>query len=220
MPTLHCKALLLDMDGTLIDSLVLVEHVLGLFSAKHGLDYEEVRARAHGMQTIDLVRHYLGDTDAARQEAKMLERYEEEHVEGIVATPGAAALLRSLPSHQVALVTSAGQKLARNRMNAAGLQLPKTAVFAEDANPGKPNPFCYQLGAKRLGLDAKDCVVIEDARAGIEAGLAAGAIVLNVGPLRPEKSARVIDIASLEDLTIEVIGDALNIGYVERNTNP
>ncbi|WP_414490345.1 HAD-IA family hydrolase [Stenotrophomonas maltophilia] len=220
MPTLHCKALLLDVDGTLIDSLVLVEHVLGLFSTKHGLDYEEVRARAHGMQTIDLVRHYLGDTDAARQEAKMLERYEEEHVEGIVATPGAAALLRSLPPHQVALVTSAGQKLARNRMNAAGLQLPTTAVFAEDANPGKPNPFCYQLGAKRLGLDAKDCVVIEDARAGIEAGLAAGAIVLNVGPRHPEQSARVIDIASLEDLTIEVIGDSLNIGYVERNTNP
>jgi sugar-phosphatase len=172
------------------------------------------------MQTIDLVRHYLGDTDAARQEAKMLERYEEEHVEGIVATPGAAALLRSLPPHQVALVTSAGQKLARNRMNAAGLQLPTTAVFAEDANPGKPNPFCYQLGAKRLGLDAKDCVVIEDARAGIEAGLAAGAIVLNVGPRHPEQSARVIDIASLEDLTIEVIGDSLNIGYVECNTNP
>ncbi|OWQ50904.1 hypothetical protein CEE60_16140 [Stenotrophomonas maltophilia] len=106
------------------------------------------------------------------------------------------------------------------KMNAAGLQLPATAVFAEDANPGKPNPFCYQLGAKRLGQDAKDCVVIEDARAGIEAGLAAGAIVLNVGPRPPEQNARVIDIASLEDLTIDVIGDALNIGYVERNTNP
>jgi sugar-phosphatase len=105
-------------------------------------------------------------------------------------------------------------------MNAAGLQLPATAVFAEDANPGKPNPLCYQLGAKRLGLDAKDCGVIEDARAGIEAGLAAGAIVLNVGPPHPGKNARVIDIASLEDLTIEVIGEALNIGYVERKTSP
>ncbi|MGX9189428.1 hypothetical protein [Stenotrophomonas sp. Ker107b] len=76
-----------------------------------------------------------------------------------------------------------------------------------------------QLSAKRLELDAKDCVVIEDARDGIEAGLAAGVFVLNVGPRHPGEIARVIEIASLEELTIEVIGCALNIGYVERNTN-
>lgn len=169
------------------------------------------------MQAMDLVRHYLGDTEVARTEAKTLERYEEENVEGIVAKPGAANLLSVLPASSVALVTSAGRKLAGNRMRAAGLQMPEKAIFAEDAQPGKPNPLCYQLGARLPDLDASICIVVEDATTGIEAGLSAGAVVPNVGPAYPAH-ARVFTITGLQDVSVEVSQGGLTVTYQERTT--
>jgi len=205
------------MDGTLVDSHLLVEHVLSMFAEKYCLDFEEVKALAHGMQAIDMTRHYLGDTQEAITVAEYLERYEEEHVEGIVAMPGARALLKALPQERVAMVTSAGRTLASRRMNAAGLDTPAVAVCAEDAQPGKPNPLCYEMGAHRLGVEVSRCLVIEDAVTGIRAGLAAGAVVFNVGPVPELTNERLFNITGLEDITVDDTGESLVLTYSVRD---
>ena len=102
--------------------------------------------------------------------------------EGIVALPGAAELLRSLPADAVALVTSADRILADIRMGAAGLAMPATAVTADLVTRGKPHPEGYLRAAELLGVDPADALVFEDAPAGIAAGLAAGIRTVAIGP--------------------------------------
>lgn len=198
---LRFDALLIDMDGTLVDSRALVEDVLRAFCARHGLDPAEVIAYSHGMQSVDMTRHYLGDTALARSEAAAIERYETTHVDGIVAMPGAARLLQALPATAWALVTSAGRTLAANRMRAAGLALPPLVVSADDVHPGKPAPDAYLLAARRLGVDPARCIVLEDAVAGVTAGLAAGARVIHVGP-EPLQAPGIVYSGSLDMLTL------------------
>lgn len=220
MKTLICDALLFDMDGTLVDSRALVEEVLRAFAHRHGLDADAVIDFAHGMQTRDMVRHYLGDTGLAEAETQAIECYEEQHVQGIVATPGSARILAALPEHAWALVTSAGRVLAGNRMAAAGHRFPAVVVCAEDARPGKPDPTGYLRAARTLGVDPARCVVLEDATAGIQAGLAAGAQVLNVGPYRPRPEPGVFNIGSLEGLQVQQSGNTLEIRFDEIEYEP
>lgn len=208
---LRFDALLIDMDGTLVDSRALVEHLLRDFAVRHGLDADEVIARAHGMQSIDMTRHYLGDTPLARSEAAAIEAWETENVDGIVAMPGAARLLAALPPAAWALVTSATRALATNRMRAAGLSMPPLTVTADDVQPGKPAPDCYLMAARALDVAPDRCIVIEDADAGIAAGLAAGMRVLNIGPT-DMRAANVIRAHGLSE--VRVVRDAEGLGLI------
>src|SRR5713101_8071219 len=99
-------------------------------------------------------------------------------VEGVIPLPGAVELLRALPLERWAIVTSCTRALARVRIAAAGLPKPKHLVTATDVQHGKPSPEPYLKGAQMLGIPAADCLVVEDAPAGIRAGKAAGAQVL------------------------------------------
>jgi len=111
-------------------------------------------------------------------EDREVERMEIEDVEGIVALPGAAELLRVLRGNRCAIVTSATRPLAEVRLRAAGLPVPENLVTARDAKRGKPNPDPYLMGARLLRVPSMECVVIEDAPSGIRAGKAAGARVV------------------------------------------
>ena len=84
----------------------------------------------------------------------------------------------SLPPERWAIVTSAPRELALLRIQAAGIPVPAMMVTAEDVAHGKPAPDCFLLAAKRLGVEARDCLVFEDAPAGIAAGEASGASVM------------------------------------------
>ena len=103
---------------------------------------------------------------------------EMDDVEGIEQIAGVAAFLAALPPHRWAVVTSAPRALALRRIAAAGLPTPPLLVAAEDVTQGKPAPDCFVLAATRLGVDARDCLVFEDAPAGIAAAEAAGAGVV------------------------------------------
>jgi sugar-phosphatase len=105
---------------------------------------------------------------------------EREDTDGIVEIAGARALLSSIPANRWAIVTSADEVLARNRIRAAGLPMPSVLVTADDVVDGKPSPDGYLLAAQRLGVAAKDCLIFEDAPAGVAAGTAAGARVIAV----------------------------------------
>jgi sugar-phosphatase len=177
MKSLCCRALLFDMDGVLVDSTAAVARVWTVWARKHGLDPGTVVKMAHGRPSISTIRELLPRADHGAEDREV-ERMEIEDVEGIVALPGAAELLRALPANRYAIVTSATRPLAEVRLRAAGFPVPENLVTARDAKRGKPNPDPYLMGASILGVPPAECVVIEDAPSGIRAGKAAGARVV------------------------------------------
>ena len=177
MIPVQCQALLFDLDGVLIDSTPAVARVWSKWAQARGFDPEEVVARAHGRPSITTVREYLPDADH-QAENRIIERSEIEDLEGVVPLPGAKELLESLPSGRWTIVTSCTRALAEVRLRAAGLPAPEKFVTSTDVVNGKPHPEPFLKGAKILGVGANDCVVVEDAPAGIRAGKAAGARVI------------------------------------------
>lgn len=178
--TLRARALLLDMDGTLVHSTGEVETVWRLWCRRHRLDPEPVLAMCHGVRSREVIRTLAPQLDLA-QEVALLDDLEIHHTGQAEALAGARTLLASLPVERWALVTSASQRVARHRLRSAGLPLPALLVGAEDVEHGKPDPEPYLLAAERLGLAAADCLVFEDAPAGISSALRAGCRVVQVG---------------------------------------
>lgn len=174
------RAFLFDMDGTLLNSIAAAERVWSTWAERHGLDVAAFLTTIHGARAIDTItRQALPGVDP-EVEAQWITEAEINDVEGIVAIPGAVAFLNRLPGDQWALVTSAPRELALRRLRAAGIAPPAVLVAAEDVAVGKPDPACYLLGAQRLGVPVRDCLVFEDASVGIRAGEAAGADVMVV----------------------------------------
>jgi sugar-phosphatase len=174
---LTCSALLFDLDGVLIDSTPAVARVWHRWALDHGFNPEEVVARAHGRPSLATVRDYLphADHDAENRE---VERREIADLAGVVPLPGALALLASLPLDRWTIVTSCTRRLAEVRIKAAGLPLPARMVTSTDITHGKPHPEPYLKGVSLLGFPAAQCVVLEDAPAGIRSGKSAAAKVI------------------------------------------
>jgi sugar-phosphatase len=169
------QALLVDLDGTLVDSSAPVARVWTGFARRHGLDPASVLHFAHGRPSRETVRLLAPDCDPAR-EAALIEAGEVGDVAGVVALPGAAALLGS--GRRLAIVTSCSATLAAVRLRAAALPMPSVIISSDMVRAGKPDPECFLLGAARLEVSVSGCVVLEDAPAGVEAGLAAGCSVV------------------------------------------
>ena len=166
--------LLFDMDGTLVDSTGAVERVWGRWAEKNGIPFASFRHKMHGRRASDTMHDIIPPHLNPDAELQTIDNDELIETEGIVAIPGAASLLASLPPLSWALVTSAQRPLARVRMAAAGLPLPEIIISADDIPEGKPNPACYQQALERLGRRSDEAVVFEDAPAGLAAGHAAG----------------------------------------------
>lgn len=167
------------MDGVLVDSKAVIERVLQRWATRRGLDREAMLHLPHGQKTSDTVRGLAPHLDLA-EEVAWLDAEEERDLEGIVEVRGAAALVRALAPGEWALVTSAGRDLAALRLTAAGVPSPRTIVSGESVTRGKPDPEGYLMGARLLGRRPDECIVLEDAPAGIAAGLAAGMRVIGV----------------------------------------
>jgi mannitol-1-/sugar-/sorbitol-6-phosphatase len=180
VPPLHVAAILFDLDGTLVDSTLVVERLWREWSARHGIDPDALLAVSHGRPAIDTMRQFRPDLLNLDQMAAEHINAEEQDTTPIPAIPGAAELLASLPPDRWAIVTSCPPVLARVRREAASLPAPKTLVTAHDIERGKPAPDCFLLAAKQLGVEPEQCLVVEDSPAGARAGKAAGMKVLAV----------------------------------------
>ncbi|MEV6170149.1 HAD family hydrolase [Streptomyces sp. NPDC051954] len=180
---LTARALLLDMDGTLVNSDAAVERIWRRWAERNGLDGDEVLKVAHGRQGYATMALLLPDRPVDRNHADNARMLAEEtaDTDGVVAIPGAPEFLAALHGLPHALVTSADVALSTARMAAAGLALPDLRITAESVGASKPDPEGFLKGAAELGVDAADCIVFEDSAAGIQAGRAAGMRVVGVG---------------------------------------
>ncbi len=177
MTQVQCTGVLFDLDGVLVDSTPAVERVWGAWAVEHGFDPHEIVRRAHGRPSLATLRELLPNGNPEKENLEV-ERREIADLEGVVPLPGVLDLLRQLPADHWTIVTSCTRPLALVRIQAAGLPLPKVLMTSQDVTQGKPSPEPYLKGAASLGLEAADCLVVEDAPAGIQAGRSAGARVL------------------------------------------
>ena len=201
----RAKGLLFDLDGTLIDSLPAVDRAWGNFAAKHGFEAQYVRDRIHGRRSIDSIRELVPHVDADEEDAWM-RGLESTDTEGVVALPGSRTLLEALPLDRWCVVTSGTSDVARARIAATGLPLPRFAVFGEDVARGKPAPDPFALGAKRLGFASADCLGFEDTDAGLASVRAAGSVAVAVG--RPP-------LVDLAEVTVRVVDGGLELELPE-----
>jgi mannitol-1-/sugar-/sorbitol-6-phosphatase len=178
--------MLFDLDGVLIDSTPAVERVWRKWAIEYGFEPEEVIRRAHGRPSLTTLREYLPDADY-QAENRIIERCEIEDLDGVVPLTGAAELLAALPPERWAIVTSCTRPLAEVRLRAAGLPRPLQFVTSSDVKNGKPAPEPYLKGAEMLGFAPQDCVVVEDAPAGILSGKSAGARVIAFRTTAPDE---------------------------------
>jgi sugar-phosphatase len=179
MPTLTASALLFDMDGVLVDSRPVVERVWRRWAERTGRPGDHVVAMAHGRRSIETIGMVAPDLDTDA-EAAWLDEQELLDTEGILAIPGAAEFVASLPRDRWALVTSARDDLARLRLRVCGIPTPDVLVSSDAVERGKPAPDGFLIGAERLGVAPGECLVFEDAPPGIEAAKRAGMRVVGL----------------------------------------
>lgn len=218
---MQCKGFLFDLDGTLVDSLPVVERSWQFWAESYGVDPQAVLDFIHGKQAITTLRHFMPGKSEAEIQAEFLrlEQIEANDLDGIRALPGAVALLQQLDAQSVpwAIVTSGSIPVAHARHRAAGLPTPAVFVTAEQVKRGKPQPDAYLLGAEQLGLPPQACLVVEDAQAGVQSGLAAGCHVaaVNVPPETPELLEVDFVLSTLASLRVEKQAD----GWVNVSQN-
>ncbi len=182
--TMHFRGILLDLDGTLVNSLDFVEASWRLWATTKELDPRAVCHYLHGRPALSTLRHFM--PDASEQiiidEFLAREEFEASNTDGITAVNGAVDFLRQLEQLQVpwAIVTSGSLKVASARIRQAGFPVPPVLVTSEDIHHGKPHPEPFLTGAARLGLSPANCLAFEDSIAGLLSATQAGCVVVEV----------------------------------------
>ena len=184
---INTQALLFDMDGVLISSIASADRCWPRWGAIYNVPGAESLKIRHGTRAVDLILGFkpewadAPDRDALITEAlRTIEDLEIADVEDLKVLPGVRELLQMLPTNRWTIVTSATRRLLEGRLRAAKITFPEKIVVAEDVVNGKPHPEPYMRGASILGFDSAECVVVEDAPAGVGSGKAAGSRVLAV----------------------------------------
>jgi sugar-phosphatase len=189
MTAIDCQGILFDLDGVLVDSTPAVARVWTIWAHEHGFDPQETVHRAHGRPSLSTIRELLPNADHAAENA-VVEQMEIEDVRGVIPLPGATDLLEALPADRWTVVTSCTRALALVRLRVAGLPVPARMVTSTDIVNGKPHPEPYLRGAALLGIAPEECIVFEDAPAGVRSGKAAHSRVVALLTTAPDRLLR------------------------------
>lgn len=202
------------MDGVLISSIGSVERSWTKWAEKHGVDPALAIRTAHGRRAIESIRILRPDLND-QEELRRIEDMELEDNEGVEILEGVQQILHDLPANRWAVVTSATQQLALSRLRYSRIPIPEHVVTADRVSKGKPDPEPYLMGAKLLGLRPEDCLVIEDAPSGVEAGHAAGCKVLATLFSHSMESLSAADwiVRSLKDVRIATTGNTIEVAF-------
>jgi sugar-phosphatase len=212
MGIFNCTAILFDLDGVLVDSTGSVTRQWRRWAEDNNIDPQKVLDIAHGVRTIEIVRRLAPHLDA-EAEALMLEKREADDQEGVSVMSGAADLLASIPEGHWCVVTSGTRYLATARLKLGNLPIPNVLVSADDVSNGKPDPQPYLMGAKLLGMNPAECLVIEDAPAGIRAAHAGGMKAVGITSTYPASGLQEADavIEKLGQIKVESVVGKLKV---------
>jgi mannitol-1-/sugar-/sorbitol-6-phosphatase len=182
-------AVLLDMDGTLVESDAAVERAWQVWAADQGVSLDGVDL--HGRPaagTVRLLCPELDDEGVAEAASRQL-ALQYDDLDEVVRAQGATELLGVLDVLALpwAVVTSADNRLAAARLGAAGID-PPVLVTTDDIRRGKPDPEGYLTAARLLGVPTARTLVVEDSAVGIEAGRAAGSMTVGLRGLAADLS--------------------------------
>ncbi|HEV2084638.1 MAG TPA: HAD-IA family hydrolase [Gemmatimonadales bacterium] len=177
MKRFECRAVLFDLDGVLVDSTAYIEEQWRRWATAKGLAAEPFLRFCHGRRAVETIQLAAPHLDA---EAEVAAFVPDDTGNGNALKPveGAFRLLQTLPVGSWAVATSGTRTGATERLMDAGLPIPGVLVCAEDVVHGKPSPDVYLMAAAGLGVSPADCIVVEDAPAGIQAARSAGMAVV------------------------------------------
>jgi sugar-phosphatase len=206
MSSFCCSAILFDLDGVLLDSTRVVAAQYRRWATENGLDPDEVMKAAHGVRTIEVIQRVAPHLDAVAETQKIEKR--EAAADEVVRMPGAIELLSSIPKGRWCVVTSGTRFLAVTRMRKFGVPVPEIMVTADDVKNGKPDPEPYLKGAELLRVKPAECVVVEDAPAGIQAARAAGMKVVSLPSTYPQEELYEADtiVSGLSNIKVSLDG--------------
>lgn len=196
-------AVLFDMDGTLVDTEPdWIATETGLVTANGGTWTDADSLALVGSDLLeagDYIRRRGGlDMSAAEVVEHMVGEMVAKLRAGVTWQPGAYELLSALAAAGVptALVTMSYRVLTDAILPWAPDGVFNAIVTGDEVDNGKPHPEPYLRAAAQLGIDITDCVVVEDSRTGVRAGMASGAHVVAVPhavPIEPEPGLVIID---------------------------
>ena len=208
------QAILFDLDGVLVDSHRAVELVWREWGRLRNRDPEPFIKLAHGRRTSETLRMVAPELDAVA-EAAVLDRMEEECIEGLKAGAGAMNLVRGIPLGRWGVVTSGHRNVATLRLTSVGIPIPPVLITGDQVRKGKPDPEPYFEGVMAMGVAPSECLVIEDAPPGIVSAKGAGTRVIALRTTYNSEALSGAD-AVVDDLTklgIEVVSGALKVRY-------
>jgi sugar-phosphatase len=183
--------LLFDVDGVLLDGQSVYVASWSGWAREHGLDPMAVTAAMQGRRPEETIAEVAPHLDIARERAVLAANLADGPP--IPAMLGAVELLDSLAPARWAIVTSSRRGHISRCFVAAGLPMPSVAVFGDDVEHGKPAPDGYLRAAAALAVSPSQCIVIEDSPAGVQAGKAAGCLVIAVATTHPARDLRAAD---------------------------
>ncbi len=205
------KAVLFDMDGLIFDTESIYKQSWQYAATEQGLIItDDFYQQFIGVQDPEceriLAEHFQDDIDMPRYKAVRDEHFHNLRNQGIALKPGFDALFYAIKQHGLltAIVTSSHlPEVKHNFSGSTYLAQFDLVITAEDVERGKPNPDCYQMAYRHLGVDAKQCLVLEDSNNGIKAALAAechAVMIPDLLPPLPELEDKIIIKASLEEV--------------------
>jgi sugar-phosphatase len=211
------KALLLDLDGTLVDSSTAVESAWHWAAEQLDVPFGQIAPFVHGIpaeQALELAIPGIDDATKTRIAGEILSRQAESSA-AVAPTPGALRFLDSLPAGSWAVVTSGSVRLAESSILKAGLPEPPILITADDVQTGKPDPEPFMRAMGVLDVSPDECLVIEDSPHGIASGLAAGIRVLAVGTTFPPHLLDKANwlVPSLEQITVTSEADEIHLSW-------
>lgn len=206
----HMKGAIFDLDGVIVDTAKY--HYLAWRSLAGELGFpftEQDNERLKGvsrMRSLDILLEIGGLEYSEAEKLAMAEKKNRLYVEYISGMdesellPGVRAYLNALRARGVAIALGSASKNAEfilDKLNIAGLF--DVVIDGNKVARAKPDPEVFQCACRELGLQPQDCVVFEDAEAGVAAGKAAGMQVVGIGKAEVLKAADLV-ISGLHEL--------------------
>jgi len=212
MPKSNTKAVIWDMDGVIADTAPYHLKAWQEVLQKRGINFTEEDFRhCFGQRNDTIIRNALGkevsqdeiDSIAKEKEAGFRQRIRQ----NLKPLPGAIKLIKSLAEGGFKLALASSAPVENIQLVIIGLGISDyfhAIITGRDVTEGKPSPQSFLLAAQKLGIEPKNCVVIEDAVAGVSAAKKAGMRCLAITNTHPRTSLTEADLIvdTLEEISV------------------